>query len=553
MREQPRSTPVEALRREQETAETLRKEGGISWREEADSATGEMRRYINILGCEVESYASREDVETLKKELILSDVDQELLLAIAESYKLRQPLMFEGEPGMGKTFLMKKFVQFIHGREAPILEMVGTPRTSDLEILGHWAPKGLTDKEEEEYRELVKEMMEQGEASRLSENTGKKIADLSERREKGEITAEGFSEEFGSITTEYIESSKKTLMDSAQAAKFLKPGAQYEFKKGALLQCYSGREGDGNILIVDEFNLIPSNYQQIFLQIGGERGQMSDSVSFWGNSGKTRYARGKDSWICFASNFPEKTPGRSEVVAPMTDRLVWKTLTAEDAEKKKAAVKKTAGGRLSRRTQEVGQIKSESMHVTATEQLEWDKALDERLGEVVADIVDVLDSTFVKQYEQLGDKVTIKGEERSRTQQMEFSGRNALRLFSYLDHFQTRDPKTGIIDFARTMLSGFRRYYVDRLANGDAREKALLTFIELMEGDTGKIEFEGKNITRKAALEDLVKRAFMKEKAEEKKEENRDIRHASFDLEDQIEKLIKKGGVSDAVRRKLST
>ncbi len=499
--------PSPEEKKEQKIRETLEREGGIFYSEETDPETKEKKSFVNILGVEVETFVSKEDIEAIKKEIVLSEVDQRMLRTIAECYKLRQPLMFEGDPGVGKTFLMKKFVQLIHGRQAPILELVGTPRTSELEILGHWAPKGIKEKEAEEYRELLRNFMERGEGKGLTEKFNQGLAELNQKFLSNKISQEQFQEEFGQLTTQYINRSRTAIAELAQLTKLVKPESQWEFKEGALLQTYAGREGKGYILIVDEFNLIPSNYQQIFLQIGGEKGALSDSISFWGNTGKTNYHRGKDTWICFACNFPEKTPGRGEVVAPMTDRLVWRTITNEETEKKKEVILKVAGGRLTRRQKELTALIPEIVVIPAEKKLAWHKVLDEQLGEQIADVIWLLDQEFVKNYQEVGDSITIKGNKRRRIQHFEFSGRNPLRLYSYLDYFQVRDLETGRIDFAKTLSNAFERYYLSRLVDSSERTKMQVLFNEIMSGTTGKIEFEGQTRTRKEIFDILIERA----------------------------------------------
>lgn len=102
--------PSEAEKKEEKILEELKEKGGIFYSETTDLETQERKAIINILGVELETYASKEDIEVIKKEIILSGVDQDLLRAIADSYRLREPLMLEADPGAGKTFLMKKFV-----------------------------------------------------------------------------------------------------------------------------------------------------------------------------------------------------------------------------------------------------------------------------------------------------------------------------------------------------------------------------------------------------------------------------------------------------------
>jgi len=570
--------PSPEEREERKIAERLEEEGGIFYREEIDPETKELRRYVNILGVEVETYASKEDIEAIKKEIVLSEVDQDLLRTIAECYKLRQPLMLEGDPGVGKTFLLKKFVQLIHGKEAPILELVGTPRTSELEILGHWAPKGLKETELEEYRVILKDFMESEEMRYLSDELNKRLAQLNQEFIDNKITQEEFQDRFGNLITQYINTCRTKIIEAVQLAKFFTPDSEWEFKEGALLQAYSGRGGKGYILIVDEFNLIPSNYQQIFLQIGGEKGALSESISFWGNTGKTRYQRGKDTWICFVSNFPEKTPGRSEVVAPMTDRLVWKVITEEQAENKKAAIRRTAGGRLTKRQKELAQLKPEITFVPVKKGLEWDKVLDEQLGEIIADVVDLLDREFTQAYRELGEHFG-KGERR-RIQQFEFSGRNPLRVYSYLDHFQVRNPKTGRVDFVATLRNAYKRYYLDRLIDENLRKRMAENFDRILglsiskdnlkalkesEKDLksggkslppGVVFFEGEIRTVAEVLDILVERASISEeekaklKAEEEERKRRESKIRRNDLDDDIEnKIIRDQDIPEEVRQ----
>jgi len=572
--------PSPEEKREQEILEALKEAGGILYRDEIDPETQEVRRFVNILGVEVETYASREDIEEIKREIVLSETDQKILRIIAECYKLRQPLLFEGDPGVGKTFLMKKFVELIHGREAPILEIVGTPRTSELEILGHWAP---ASKERESKDPVVQDAIRrydklEAEYQKANDEFDARYKKIRDEVKDGKITQEEANRQLEDLLRWYkpLQERYASELQSLMQRTTLTGKIEWEFKEGALLQAYSGREGRGYILIVDEFNLIPSNYQQIFLQIGGERGALSDSISFWGNTGKTRYARGKDTWICFASNYPEKTPGRNEVVAPMTDRLVWKTITPEEAEKKKEVLRRTAGGRLTNRLKELTPLIPEIVSVPVERGLAWDKVLDEQLGEQIADIVELLDREFVKIYQEVGDKITKEGGKR--TQQFEFSGRNPLRLFDYLDHFQVRNPETGRIDFSQTLKNAFERYYISRLVSEEARERMRELLQELLEPKNieaikkseevlkgggknlpaGAVLFEGKIISRKELLDILVERASMTEEEkkkleeEKKQEEERKLRQAEFDAQDTIDPLLRTPKIPESVKKLLS-
>lgn len=553
----------ECERREEETKERILKEGGVFYFEKTDPETKETKKFVNILGIELETYASKEEIEKLKQGLVLSKFDQEILREIAEDYKLRQPLMLEGDPGVGKTFLIKKFIRFIHGENAPILELVGTPRTSELEILGHWAPAAKAKKSKdpvvrdtiERYERLEYERLEE-EFKRIGDEFDEKYKKLKEDRDKKEIDEEGFKKRLEDLQKWYQllrdrYSTKLELLFQKSHDR-----VEWEFKEGALLQAYQGREGKGYILLIDEFNLIPSNYQQIFLQIGGEKGELSKSISFWGNTGKTIYERGKDTWVCFAANYPEKTPGRSEVVAPMTDRVIWRTITSEEADKKKDFIRETAGGRLTKRTKSV--IDPKLISLPVTEPLLWDKVLDEELGEAIADTLALLDKEFINNYQAFGDEIEIKGAKRRRTQQLEFSARNLLRAYSYLDNFQIRNPETGLVDITETLKRAFQKYYLNRLASPEARETMENNFKEILEGTTGKVEYKGKVITRKELFDILVERASLTEEDrkkienEKKKEKERQKEQLRYSIEDDTNTLLNNPDIPDLVKGKLS-
>lgn len=142
------------------------------------------------------------------------------------------------------------------------------------------------------------------------------------------------------------------------------------------------------------------------------------------------------------------------------------------------------------------------------------------MGEQIAEIVELLDSEFVDYYNKVGDSLEFStGEERRRTQKLEFSSRNALRLFSYLDHFQVRNKQTGEIDFTKTLKMAFNIYYISRLASNEGKEKMKRLFKEVLEGDTGKIEIEP-NEEQKQELEDLFneKNQELLDKLESEKE-----------------------------------
>jgi len=232
-------------------------------------------------------------------------------------------------------------------------------------------------------------------------------------------------------------------------------------------------------------------------------------------------------------------------------------VTPGESTAKKQAVIQAAGGRLSRRMKGISQLLPERLVIPVRQGIAWDSALDEKLGEQIADVVGLFDADFVRDYEQHGDEITIKGKGRKRSQAMEFSGRNALRVFSYLDHFQMRDPHTGRVDVAQTLRNAFQRYYLDRLASDTKRERLKNTLDDMLTAgvtdDTLKINFEGKLRSRKQIFDLLVERISGSQTTESLSDEERAriLAQAEFDFADTRDALLNNPLIPEEIRNQM--
>ena len=555
---------------EDEVREKLSHQKGILYEEETDTETGEKRAYVNILGTRLETEATREEVEEIKENLVMSDLSQKLFHQAAVSYSLNQPVLFEGDPGAGKTYSLEILNQLLHGKHEPKLELAGTPRTSELEILGHWAPKGA---KEEDTKKLIERVKERDDHAAIGSEIESEITALAQGLENGEITEEDFGQKFSNIVERnYGERVRALMRQVAEEEGISSEDSEWEFKKGALLEAYTGNNGKGRMLIVDEFNAIPSNYQQIFLQIGGVRGRISDQIAFFGNSGQTNYHKGEHTWIAFTSNYPEKTSGRSEVAAPMTDRVNWVTISEQEASDNKGRFIETDGGLLTVSEQDAGilsdamgldvvpgsNIQKDSIRIPSAEQVDFKN--DQYVHQLIASTVKQLDKAFEKMYIAGGDTVSVHGEERTREQKLELSARSSFRMYAYLRNFQISDDQ-GNVDIGETIKRAFDFYYLNRIASEEKRDYLQGVLNQIIDGETGQVNLDvmknngitqsGGTVTRREAINTLLKERVMtprnKDDAHEEGNEKRieKITHEIASLQQQSRELSDQKGVLD--------
>ncbi len=81
---------------------------------------------------------------------------------------------------------------------------------------------------------------------------------------------------------------------------------------------------------------------------------------------------------------------------------------------------------------------------------------------------------------------------------------------------------------------------------------------ELLNGDTGKTEFEGKLLTRKEILDILVERASITEEEKRRLEEEeaerkgKELRQARYDAEDARRSILENPDIPESAKRALS-
>lgn len=502
---------TEILEQEQQLAEQVEESRGLFYHEEVGE-DGETQAYVNIMGIDVPTYATAEDIEQLAAETIRFPIDQEIMRTIAECYLLRQPLLIEARPGMGKTYHLEQFTKLVHGVDAPIHLVQAGPRTNELEILGRWAPVGTTAQDREHYYQTLEHEMRDGELRWFMNDLRSQVDLLKVRQELGQLSVDEASERASQLLQDYTERTRTLMMDAVRRGGQATSKSDWQFIPGFLTKAYVGNNGRGCISILDEFNLLASNYQQLFLTaLGGRKGSLNDRLPGNDGSGVAEYRRGPDTWIAFAINSPETTEGRNVVADSMTDRVRWLTISPEQNEEKRRLMAQTGGGRSYGRTRRLTALNEEFTWVPAVRpiQLALTKAPEvgvesdqtiEVLGDQINDVLDLFDVHFQQLYKGKGDRV----EGQRRIQMMEFSYRNQDRTHNYLERFQIRDEATGNIDMARTVRFALERYYIDRISDNELRQAANAVLDQILTGNLGSIEFEGEVITRADCINRLA-------------------------------------------------
>lgn len=450
---------------EKEKKDKLVKERGIYYFEKEDPETGEKKKYVNIMGIEIETEATKEDIDKIKESLVLSELDQELLRKMAETYVLRQPLMLEGAPAAGKTFLIKYFTKLLYGTEALPLTIYGTTRTDADEIIGHWIPKTTNEKEKKIWEEFLETLEGKKKMQEIiNELKGKR--NLSEEQRKN-ILLDRLKETAKSIGLTHL--------------------SEFEFKEGPLLRAYSGDNGKGYILAVEELGMMPQNIQETFLPIGGESGKLSEFIQYWENN-KEIYYLGPKTWIVFASNPPEEVGARHEVTSPMASRLVWIRIEKEKITSKVEDLIDFlyTKGEISPK------IEPESIFIPVEKPIDIKKYPE--IAKTIALAVKTFHAVFTKWYNEVGEP--------DREQKFEIGAREALRVLDYILKFQYRG-KDNEIDLTISLEKAVELYYLDRLADEKRKEEMKKLFEAIILGErhplleAGAVIIDGKTISEK--------------------------------------------------------
>ena len=223
--------------------------GGILHSNELDPKTDEPLDFIYIGNpfdpltdvIKVPTEATAEQIEQIKAEILPFPESYELLVLIAHAYQSKQPLIIEGPTSIGKTFLIDKFAEIIHGPGAKPYDFYCTAQTDTSELTLKYIPN--------KYK--------------LSE------ADPA------------FVLQYGALP---------------------KAMGVIEETDGSIIA--PGDRPTGSILHIQEIGLAEPAIINVLLQLRGREGKMTDSIRLWDDGG-TLVKPGEDFWLVMSTNPPE--------------------------------------------------------------------------------------------------------------------------------------------------------------------------------------------------------------------------------------------------------
>jgi len=129
------------------------------------------------------------------------------------------------------------------------------------------------------------------------------------------------------------------------------------------------------------------------------------------------------------------------------------------------------------------------------------------------------------------------------------------RVANALIDTQIRNEETGLLDLTETLKNLIHFYYLGRLADQDLKETMEDNLNELLKGESGRIEFEGKMRTRKEIFDILVERASMTEEERKKEIETRQkiLEQVKQNVENEITSALQDPNIPEEIKNKLNT
>ncbi|RLF36073.1 MAG: hypothetical protein DRM99_03485 [Thermoplasmata archaeon] len=561
--------------------EELREKGGFKLEEKEG---GNIIKFLGIRGLgphqreailefDTEIKDEKEIKEILEKyDLQQSPLFKRMFSLLIDEYNQERIPLFQSVPGTGKTYSVKLFNELLHGKDAQMEYIACTPRTTELELIGHWTPAGKEIAVEEISTKLEKVQKWQ----EFKDAFTKKLESLIKRKD---VLSEGeFQREFADLTEKFMESQKEVLTLVGEKTE------DFIFRRGVILSGFKdpkNPEDKGRLVMIDEIDNLPESYQNILLQLSGPKGKLTSALTSYSDSGVTRYEKGKNTFFVLAANYPELAPGKRPISIPLADRVdIMSILPKESLEDEKLRIK------------EFGFKEFLSPEIFPRANLEVKKEIKRLLAETLA-LWHIKFKERLSEFKKEGLEL-FKGEARIREQEKEFSQRAIIGVEDYLlSHLKDRDflnPETGRIDLSLLLLTAFDYKYLYFLSSENLRNRFWdeVIYPSLYAGrkritEKGEIEevpepvnlqapflyieeegrfrpFDNKKDDFKKALpldkvfEILVERASMSKEELEQKErqqKERELIRARYAAQDALESLLKNPNIPESIKEKI--
>jgi len=511
--------------------------GGIVFEEEkvVDPETKEerMKRYIYIgnpyeerpIIIKLETDATQEDVEVIKKrEIIPMRESFEILVAMAMTYKHRQPLLIEGPTAIGKTYLAEKFTELLYGRGVKPLDFYCSGQTDVSELMAKWVPRVETEEEKRKWEQFLE----------LSE-TQQKLYEIAQEVEQAESTPE-----------RKLALIHRRLQELAKSAG-LSERTEWRLQYGAVPKAmglsrnpdgsfsFDEQRGMGFILHIEEVGLAEPQVINALLKLRGKRGKLAEEIQLWENGGR-KIKAGPKFWAFFSTNPPEEYLARNEVDPALARGVVFIRMGELSEESLRLAAEYYFTYKLGEKPKE----KPEGCILDI-----WSHP---EIGREIAEVVSAFHSDLNKE---------LKKGEKGRQQRIPLTLDDMARVADALIDIQIRNKETGLLDLTETLKKLLEFYYLNRLADRDLKKTMEANIHELLEGDTGKKEFEGKVRTRREIFDILVERASMTEEEKGRSEqekierERRELEQAKHNAEDAIMSVLQNPDIPEEIKKHL--
>jgi hypothetical protein len=256
---------------------------------------------------------------------------------------------------------------------------------------------------------------------------------------------------------------------------------------------FDEQKGMGFTLHIEEVGLAEPQVINTLLKLRGKRGQLAEEIQLWENGGK-KVKSGPKFWAVFSTNPPEEYLARNEVDPALARAVVFKRMPEICEESLRLAADYYFTYKLGERPEK----KPEGCIL--------DIYNHPQIGKELSKVISSFHNDLSKE---------MKKGEKGRQQKIPLTLDDMARVADALVSIQIRDKETGRLDLTDTLKNLINFYYLDRLADEELKEMMKTNLKELLEGDTGKIAFEGKIITRKELFDILVERVSQTEKEKE--------------------------------------